>query len=135
MAEEGNIGKELRPVNFGIEGTNLPKHPVDQFGQKYNADDDRSKWSGESPQDSRKLHDRADTDTGPRSLHHTLGPNRNQASPGDHTHDGSTSRKLGPLEMDPSNPGQTRPKLTVPVATTVADLKALLHEVIEFREV
>lgn len=134
MAEEG-VGRTLKPVKFGIEGSTMPKHPVDEFGQKYNADQDESKWSGNSPQDSRKLHDRADTDTGPRSLHHTLGSGRNQASPGDHIHDGTTSRKLGPLEMDPVNNGKTRPKLTIPVATTIADLKALLHEVIEFREV
>lgn len=134
MAEEG-VGRTLKPIKFGIAGTDMPKHPVDEFGQKYNSDDDRSKWSGESPQDSRKIHSRSDTDTSPRALHHTLGPSHNQASPGDHIHDGSTSRKLGPLEMDPTNPGKTRPKLTIPVGATVADIVTLLHEVIEFREV
>lgn len=66
----------------------------DKFGQKYNADDDLSKWSNVSPADVRKLHARADVDLGPRSLHHTLGTSRNQASPGDHTHDGVTSKQI-----------------------------------------
>jgi hypothetical protein len=40
------------------------------------------------------LHTNADTDVRPQALHHTLGPGANQASPGDHNHDGTTSPLL-----------------------------------------
>lgn len=33
-----------------------------------------------------KIHERADTDTGPLAIHHTLGSKGNQAAPGDHSH-------------------------------------------------
>ena len=39
-------------------------------------------------------HTNADTDGSSTSIHHTLGPKRGQSSPGDHTHDGSTSKLL-----------------------------------------
>lgn len=92
MADNDN-SRILKPVKFSTNpqaGANVP----DKFGQKYNADVDDSKWSRESPADSRKYHSRADTDSGPNSLHHTLGPKRNQASPGNHTHDGTTSKRV-----------------------------------------
>jgi hypothetical protein len=41
------------------------------------------------------FHFRSDVDSGVAAQHHTLGISRNQASPGDHVHDGSASRKLG----------------------------------------
>lgn len=41
------------------------------------------------------LHTKADTDAGPFASHHTLGPGRNQASPGSHMHDGKASKKVG----------------------------------------
>jgi len=37
------------------------------------------------------FHQNSDVDSRAESLHHTLGPNPNQASPGDHTHDGGDS--------------------------------------------
>lgn len=42
-----------------------------------------------------QLHEKADTDASPTAAHHTLGTNRNQASPGDHVHDGKTSKQVG----------------------------------------
>lgn len=42
-----------------------------------------------------KFHTHADTDGDEGSLHHTLGPGRSQASAGDHTHDGGSSKVLG----------------------------------------
>lgn len=39
-------------------------------------------------------HTNADTDGSNQSAHHTLGFKRGQASPGDHTHDGGTSKQL-----------------------------------------
>ena len=37
------------------------------------------------------FHTNSDSDARAESQHHTLGPNPNQASPGDHTHDGGDS--------------------------------------------
>lgn len=87
MAED----RVLKPTQTSIKQV---RPTVDEFGQQYTPDSDESKWSGDSPQDTRRAHTRADTDVGPQSLHHTLGPRRNQASPGSHTHDGTTSKKL-----------------------------------------
>lgn len=42
-----------------------------------------------------RIHTKADTDSSVTSAHHTLGIQHNQASPGDHKHDGKTSKKLG----------------------------------------
>jgi hypothetical protein len=41
-----------------------------------------------------RFHTNADTDVRNESIHHTLGGNPGQASPGDHTHDGSDSVAL-----------------------------------------
>lgn len=41
-----------------------------------------------------KYHTNDDTDGSSTAHHHSLGPKRTQASPGDHTHDGSTSKQL-----------------------------------------
>lgn len=40
------------------------------------------------------FHNRADTDSSATSAHHTLGVKHNQASPGDHKHDGIGSRLI-----------------------------------------
>jgi hypothetical protein len=40
------------------------------------------------------FHTNSDADSRAESLHHTLGPNPSQASPGDHTHDGGDSELL-----------------------------------------
>lgn len=45
-------------------------------------------------QEVNNFHARADTDSGDGAIHHTLGPKHNQASPGDHKHDGKNSRLL-----------------------------------------
>jgi hypothetical protein len=42
----------------------------------------------------RRAHKNASVDTKSTDIHHTLGPGRNQASPGAHLHDGSDSRPL-----------------------------------------
>jgi hypothetical protein len=47
-----------------------------------------------SAEDVERLHRNADTDTRKESLHHTLGPRGNQASPGDHDHKGGNSNLL-----------------------------------------
>ncbi len=40
------------------------------------------------------FHTNSDVDGSSKAQHHTLGSNRGQASPGDHTHDGGTSKLL-----------------------------------------
>jgi hypothetical protein len=40
------------------------------------------------------FHTNSDIDGGPSTQHHSLGLNRGQASPGDHMHDGSTSKLI-----------------------------------------
>lgn len=42
-----------------------------------------------------EFHTKADTDSSTSAGHHTLGISHNQASPGDHSHDGQTSRLVG----------------------------------------
>jgi hypothetical protein len=48
-----------------------------------------------SPQEVVAFHQRSDSDSAPTAQHHTLGTKRNQASPGDHIHNGINSRNLG----------------------------------------
>lgn len=45
-------------------------------------------------EESRALHENADTDGGVGSIHHTLGPGRFQAAAGSHRHDGGDSGLL-----------------------------------------
>ncbi|GHF92012.1 hypothetical protein [Streptomyces griseosporeus] len=110
MAE--GTGRELTPVKFGIKpGEQLDPSPTtkpDKFGQVYNAEKDAASGNVPSAAESNRSHSQSDVDSGPRSQHHTLGTGRNQASPGNHIHDGVSSPKLGPLQMDASG------NLTVP---------------------
>lgn len=41
-----------------------------------------------------RFHTRSDKDSSPTSQHHTLGPGHGQSSPGDHKHDGLSSKAL-----------------------------------------
>lgn len=45
--------------------------------------------------DVTKLHSNSDSDSSVTAQHHTLGIAHNQASPGDHKHDGKSSKKIG----------------------------------------
>lgn len=53
------------------------------------------------------LHLNADKDAGPGALHHTLGRNPSQASPGNHTHNGRDSSRIRPdyLQFDTTYDG------------------------------
>lgn len=130
-------GRNLVPSKFGITpGENLDPSPVtkpDKFGQVYDNQKDATAGDVPSAAQSNQAHLKSDVDSSRRSLHHTLGTQRNQASPGNHIHDGTTSPKLGPLEMDPANPGKTRPALTCDA--TGAGIRAFLHNFINFRDV
>ncbi len=47
-----------------------------------------------TPKEVNDFHSRSDLDSSTLAQHHTLGIKHDQACPGDHTHDGTTSRKL-----------------------------------------
>jgi len=55
------------------------------------ARDENPKPPGEVVND---FHENSDVDSRAEAQHHTLGPNPNQASPGNHTHDGGDSELL-----------------------------------------
>lgn len=128
---------ELKPVKFGITPGKpneiSPRTRPDKFGQVQDNQKDSTEGNTPSAIESRHQHRQSDVDSAKTAQHHTLGTNRNQASPGDHIHDGVTSKKLGPLEMDPANPGKTRPALTL--AADAVSIRAFLHNFIEFRDV
>lgn len=42
-----------------------------------------------------KMHSNSDLNTATTAQHHTLGIGHNEASPGDHNHDGKNSKRLG----------------------------------------
>lgn len=46
------------------------------------------------PQEVAKFHARSDVDSSIYAQHHTLGPRPNQAAPGPHKHDGTSSLKI-----------------------------------------
>lgn len=45
--------------------------------------------------ESNKAHTNSDLNTSPVAQHHSLGIEHSQASPGDHKHDGKSSKKIG----------------------------------------
>lgn len=50
-----------------------------------------------------KFHNNSDVDTAVTAQHHTLGIQHNQGSPGDHLHNGKSSKKIG-IHINPSFP-------------------------------
>lgn len=48
-----------------------------------------------TPTEVNKFHAQCDRDASQTSDHHTLGIGHNQASPGDHTHNGKNSKEIG----------------------------------------
>lgn len=80
-----------------------------------------------TPREVARIHSRSDVDSSVGSQHHTLGVKHTQAAPGDHTHDGAGSRKIGTglgLTLTGAKGGN--------VALT--NLIAMLGEVIEFTD-
>ena len=141
-------GRTLEPSKLTIGEMNAsrvyPDGSPNDYGNVNVSDKDRSRL-GEFPNDASSAHYRSDVDSSKQSLHHTLGNSRNQASQGDHHHDGVTGMKMGPFEYNPAfNPAlpevpwpganwKTRPALTV--AATAADIRTFLHNFFEFRDV
>ncbi len=70
--------------------------------------------------ESTKAHSNSDVDSSVTSQHHTLGVQHNQASPGDHTHNGKSSKKIG-ARLDPA----------FPLVATVGYTQAQMQQVID----
>lgn len=64
--------------------------PGDPFGSRKEAVVKESL----KPEEVAKIHDRSDVDSSAQAQHHTLGIKHDQSSPGDHKHDGKSSRRL-----------------------------------------
>lgn len=56
---------------------------------------DDKKPASPPPREVKLFHSRSDVDSATSAQHHTLGISHNQASTGDHIHDGKSTRKLG----------------------------------------
>lgn len=83
------------PSHQRTPNTASPSQLPSSVGNLNSSDKDFSKWSDISALNVNKMHSRDDVDVNANSHHHTIGPKRNQASPGDHIHEGLTSRKIG----------------------------------------
>lgn len=97
--------------------------PDDPFGPIK----DEKRYKSPAPREVGLIHQRSDVDSSVNSQHHTLGIGHNQASPGDHMHDGRTSRKIGQglgLTLTGAAAGNT----------ALNDLIRMLHLVIEFND-
>lgn len=79
------------------------------------------------PREVNLFHTRSDVDSSQLAQHHTLGVKHDQASAGDHSHDGKSSRKVGTGLNLTCDTG-------VSTATDLANLLAMLHNVIDFTE-
>lgn len=84
-----------KPPNHRDPNSASPKQTPTPSGNLTNPDKDYSKWSEVDPAAVNKFHGRDDVDKSAFAHHHTLGPKSGQASPGNHVHDGKTSKKIG----------------------------------------
>lgn len=76
-----------------------------------------------------EFHSKSDSDASTGAIHHTLGISHNQASPGDHSHDGQTSRLLASgRKLTIDNIGSTD-------AQRIQSIITFLHQVADFTEV
>lgn len=140
---EPTTGRILEPSNMSIKDFKpdrvYPDGRPDNFGQVNVADKDRSR-QGNAPGTTDEAHYRSDVDSSKQALHHSLGTGRNQASPGNHSHDGITGVKIGPREFDPTvgQEGKTRPALTLTGSkggnAALTSLIAYLGNFFEFRD-
>lgn len=98
--------------------------PDDPFGPVKNAKVNPAP----DPRAVNGFHARSDVDSSASAQHHTLGIGHNQASSGDHVHDGASSRKIGT--------GMNLGPLTGAKGGNVAlaNLITLLRNVIDFED-
>lgn len=73
-----------------------------------------------SATESTKAHTNSDVDSSVTAQHHTLGILHNQATAGDHTHNGKNSKLLG-KGLDPTFP------LTANAAYTQAQIQSIIN--------
>lgn len=132
---------ELKPTKFGIKSVDekklSPTTKPDQFGQVNSAEKDKSKGDVPSARESIMQHKSSDLDASQKSQHHTLGQGRNQASPGNHIHDGVSSPKLGARAIGTSG-NNTVPALTLTGAkggnVALTNLINMLKNFVEFTD-
>jgi hypothetical protein len=90
-------GRTLQPTKMSIQKVTgervYPDTAPDNYGQVKSGDKDRSRL-GKAPNVSAEDHYHSDVDSGQQAQHHTLGTGRNQAAPGNHIHDGITSKEI-----------------------------------------
>lgn len=80
-----------------------------------------------SARDVNLFHSKSDVDSSATSQHHTIGIKHDQASAGDHVHDGKSARKVGHgLSLNVVSSGSD--------AATIDSILLMLHNVIEFTE-
>ncbi len=78
-----------------------------------------------TPAEVSKFHQNSDVDSSQQAQHHTLGIKNGQASPGDHDHNGSNSKKIG-KGLNPSFPTTANAAYTQAQIQTIIDaLRAL----------
>ena len=75
---------------YAGEGPNGSEPEGDSYSSESPLTEER--WS---PGSVGTMHRNSDVDSSTFSQHHTLGPRHNQSSPGDHSHDGATSKNIG----------------------------------------
>lgn len=101
----------------------MPVIKDDPFGEVKN---DKGPSSPE-PREVNLFHSRSDVDSAVSAQHHTLGIKHDQASSGDHSHDGKGSRKIGTgLSLNVVSSGTD--------AATIDSILLMLHNIIEFTE-
>lgn len=86
-----------------------------------------------SPAEVRTFHTRADVDAATTAMHHTLGTKRNQATAGDHVHDGRNSRLIGSGTGATLTGVKTAPTLAQ-LSTVMDNLVILLKKYIEITD-
>lgn len=131
-----SVGKNLKPVKFGLVDPGSEGKP-DQFGQVNTNESDLAEGRVPSAIESVSQHRLSDVDASQKAQHHTLGKRRNQASPGDHIHDGISSPKLGPRQMAPGG-NATVPALVLTGAkggnVALTNLIAMLKNFVDFTD-
>lgn len=101
----------------------MPVIEGDPFGEVK----EEAKPTSPEPREVKLFHTRSDVDSSTTAQHHTIGIKHDQASSGDHNHDGKGSRKIGQgLSLNVVSSGTD--------AATIDSLLLMLHNVIEFTE-
>lgn len=122
--------KAVAPGKFGVgqPSNPYPSNSPDRDSNYNNPDTDFSQPSEVTNAQLGNLHSRSDLDSSSFAQHHTLGSNPKQASPGNHSHGGTDSYKIGTglgLVITGSRGGNA----------AVASIITMLKTVIEFTDI